>query len=259
MTLDVDVVRLSPNHSLGQPSGKKVVVHATRSGVSMNPSEFEGTLNWFSMPVSQVSAHGLIGRDGRIARIVPDSQTAWHAGQHNAEAWGWELEQGVESDGFTLKQMESWAVVARYYVDVFGVAPQHITDISESGFIGHEETPQGIAVGKSDPGSGFMWQAFIAELNAEPEPLPELEPPAEEEEMAKLIKGSGKAVWVYNGLAKRLLKGPDLADERKAWGDVIVLSDDTIASIPNVGTSTGGLTAEETVEASQEAMRRGTG
>lgn len=173
MTFAPDVVSLSPNHSPGQPSGKKVIVHATRSGVSHNPSEFEGTLNHFANPASQVSAHGLIGRDGRIARIVPDSQTAWHAAvrypdgrviEHNTTCWGWELEQGVESDGFTIKQMESLARVGRYYVDVFGVAPQHITDISKSGFIGHQETPQGLAVGKSDPGSQFMWQAFISSL-----------------------------------------------------------------------------------------------
>lgn len=164
MTFTPDVISLSPNHSPGQPSGKKVVVHATRSGISMNPREFEATLNWFGRESSQVSAHGLVGRDGRIARIVPDSQTAWHAGIHNPDMWGWELEQGVESDGFTIKQMESWAIVARYYVEKFGVAAQHITDISKSGFIGHQETPQGISVGKSDPGAGFMWQAFISLL-----------------------------------------------------------------------------------------------
>lgn len=173
MTFTPDVISLSPNHSPGQPSGKKVVVHATRSGISMNPREFEGTLNHFANPASEVSAHGLVGRDGRIARIVPDSQTAWHAAvrypdgrviEHNTTCWGWELEQGVESDGFTIKQMESWAVVARHYVVEFGVKPQHITDITKSGFIGHQETPQGIAVGKSDPGSQFMWQAFIASL-----------------------------------------------------------------------------------------------
>ncbi len=167
MTFTPDVVSLSPNRSPGQPSGKKVVVHATRSGISMNPSEFPGTLNHFANPASQVSAHGLVGRDGRIARIVPDSQTAWHAGIHNPDMWGWELEQGVGSDGFTIKQMESWALVARYYVEEFGVAPQHITDISKSGFIGHDETPQGVAVGKSDPGSGFMWVAFISSLEGD--------------------------------------------------------------------------------------------
>lgn len=195
MTLDVDVVRLSPNHSPGQPSGKKVVVHATRSGVSMNPSEFDGTLNYFARTSSQVSAHGLVGRDGRIARIVPDSQTAWHAAirypdgrviEHNTTCWGWELEQGVESDGFTIKQMESWAEVGRYYVEEFGVEPQHITDINESGFIGHEETPQGISVGKSDPGAGFMWRAFIASL---------------EEDMS-LVNANG-AIYALGAMGKR--------------------------------------------------------
>lgn len=157
-----DVTSSSPNQSAGQPS-KRVIIHATRSGVSMNPSEFNGTLNWFASPASQVSAHWVIGRDGRKARVVPDNAIAWHAAEHN-DAFGIELEQGAESDGFTEKQVDSLLEISRHYIVEYGVEPVHIQDITQSGFVGHQETPQGLRVGKSDPGSLFNWGAFIASL-----------------------------------------------------------------------------------------------
>ncbi|KKM05735.1 hypothetical protein LCGC14_1751050, partial [marine sediment metagenome] len=102
-----DLVRLSPNYYNRPPRGGVVIIHATRSTVSMNPSEFEGTLNYFSDRNSEASSHWVIARDGRKARVVPDNLQAWHAAEDNAIAWGIELEQGVESDGFPLMQMES--------------------------------------------------------------------------------------------------------------------------------------------------------
>ncbi len=111
----------------------------------------------------------------------------------------------------------------------------------------------------SCPSGRNPWNAKFKLINKWEAPPP-LEPPAEEEEMAKLIKGpTKKATYTYNGMTKRLLLGTNLADHERLFGEAEVVSDDTIQSIPNAGTSTGGLTAEETVEASQEAMRRGTG
>ena len=210
----------------------------------MNPTEFEGTLNHFANPASEVSAHGLIGRDGRIARIVPDSQTAWHAGIHNPDMWGWELEQGVESDGFTLKQMESLAIVGRYYVDVFGVAPQHITDINLSGFVGHQETPQGISVGKSDPGSQFMWQAFISSL--EDRMLDD----DDKRYLASLMRG---LVWaIGTGHMTNAMKNGD-----PGWEPPKDL-DDVLQAIAGIQAGSG-LTEEEAKEAAKQAAREGTG
>jgi hypothetical protein len=53
----------------------------------------------------------------------------------------------------------------------FGVAPVHTLDVTKSGFIGHEETPQGIRVGKDDPGSQFDWANFIQLLKEEDTPM----------------------------------------------------------------------------------------
>ena len=175
-----DLVRLSPNYNNRPPRGGVVIIHATRSTVSMNPSEFEGTLNYFSDRNSEASSHWLIGRDGRKARVVPDNLQAWHAAEDNAIAWGIELEQGVESDGFPLMQMESLIEVSRDYV-AMGVPAQRIYTTSAKGFVGHQDTAQGKRFGKSDPGGGFAWNAFIAALE-EDEMTPE-----EKAELQRLI------------------------------------------------------------------------
>jgi N-acetyl-anhydromuramyl-L-alanine amidase AmpD len=170
--IEPDVTRLSPNFSASPPTQRLVVIHATRSGKSMNPTEFEGTLNWFSRTDSQVSAHWVIGRDGKKARVVSDGQQAWHAGEHNV-GWGIELEQGVSDDGFTKKQLASLLDVCAGYVLDFGVPPVHTLDAGQIGFIGHEETKQGKRVGKSDPGPKFDWNDFIADLKRRTAPTPD--------------------------------------------------------------------------------------
>jgi N-acetyl-anhydromuramyl-L-alanine amidase AmpD len=169
--IEPDVTRLSPNFNASPPTQRLVVIHSTRSGTSNNPSEFEGTLNWFSRTDSQVSSHWVVGRDGRKARVVSDGQQAWHAGEHNV-GWGIELEQGVSSDGFTKKQLDSLVEICAGYVMDFGVPAVHTLDAGQTGFIGHEETRQGKRVGKSDPGPTFPWDEFIEDLKQATAPSP---------------------------------------------------------------------------------------
>ncbi len=159
------MTRLSPNVNVAPMPGttKTLIVHCTRSGVSMNPSEFTGTLNYMSQ-IGTVSSHWVISRDGVKARVVYDSKQAWHAGGDNDNCWGIELEQGVEHDGFTLPQLDALVAVCAGYVTDFGVPIIHCADSHEPGFIGHQETAQGMTYGKSDPGSLFSWPWFITAL-----------------------------------------------------------------------------------------------
>lgn len=166
-----DRISTSPFSNPYPVAGTHVVIHATRSGQSMNPNELEGTLNWFKNPTAEVSAHWLVGRNGQKIRIIPDSRQAWHAGEHNAAMFGIELEQGVSADGFTPPQMAALAAICRGYVSDFGVAPVHTRIVTKGGFIGHEETIQGRRVGKTDPGPNFDWDFFVAMLQPQqPEP-----------------------------------------------------------------------------------------
>ena len=66
----------SPHFDL-RPAGAVVdtiVLHHTAG------SSLEGTVRWFAMPESQVSAHFTVGRDGSIVQHVSTYQRAWHAG-----------------------------------------------------------------------------------------------------------------------------------------------------------------------------------
>jgi len=66
----------SPNHSSragATPSG--AVFHYTGAG------SHRGTIRWFQMPESEVSAHVVIARDGDATQMVPFGRAAWHAGR----------------------------------------------------------------------------------------------------------------------------------------------------------------------------------
>lgn len=167
--LNVDLTDLSPNvNNASMPAScRTVIIHCTRSGVSMNPSEFVGTLNYMRRS-GTTSSHLVIGREAnQTARVVPDNRQAWHAGEDNDNAWGIEICQGVEVDGFTEEQLLQVIIAGRHYVEL-GVPLRHAANSTEGGFIGHQETAQGKSFGKSDPGRFFPWEWFIAALQEEP-------------------------------------------------------------------------------------------
>lgn len=56
-----------------------IVLHDTASGLSD-----AGPIDWLTNPISKVSAHVVIGRDGKITQLVPFNVKAWHAG---VSAW----------------------------------------------------------------------------------------------------------------------------------------------------------------------------
>lgn len=65
----------SPNVG-GALKPEYIVLHDTASG--LNDS---GSISWLTDKKSKVSAHIVIGRDGRITQLVPFNVKAWHAGQ----------------------------------------------------------------------------------------------------------------------------------------------------------------------------------
>lgn len=164
-----DLVRLSPNINDAPMPGttRTVLIHCTRSGTPMNPTEFIGTLNYMSRP-GTTSSHWVVSRDGEKARVVNDNKQAWHAGTDNDNAWGIEIEQAAEQDGFTDVQLAAVVDICKGYRDDFNVPPRHATNSTEGGFIGHQETAQGKSFGKSDPGRHFPWQWFIDQLQPAP-------------------------------------------------------------------------------------------
>src|SRR3972149_1333212 len=67
----------SPNFDERRPNF--VIIHATSNDTA------EQALRTLTDPVRRVSAHYLIGRDGRIYQLVDERARAWHAGESK---WG---------------------------------------------------------------------------------------------------------------------------------------------------------------------------
>ncbi len=88
-----------------------IVLHHTAG------STLEGTVRWFAMPESQVSAHFTVGRDGSIVQHVSTYQRAWHAGASldffgrssvNGFSVGIEIDHpGVSGVPYTPEQVEA--------------------------------------------------------------------------------------------------------------------------------------------------------
>ena len=75
--------RPSPNYSSrkGKPV-QCVVMHYTAGGSAT------GTCRWFAMREARVSAHFVVGRDGRVYQCVDLKNAAWHAGVSEAVIGG---------------------------------------------------------------------------------------------------------------------------------------------------------------------------
>jgi N-acetylmuramoyl-L-alanine amidase len=83
----------SDNLDLRKPS--LIVLHHTEM------ASFEAALKTLQTqnPLGRVSAHYLIGRDGRIAQLVPDGARAWHAG---VSRWNGRADLNSSSIGIEL-------------------------------------------------------------------------------------------------------------------------------------------------------------
>lgn len=61
---------------------RRIILHCTAT------NSLASVLNWFHHPESQVSAHYVVARDGKIYQMVRDADKAWHAYGENADSIG---------------------------------------------------------------------------------------------------------------------------------------------------------------------------
>lgn len=136
----------SVNFNMRKP--QYVIIHHTSQG------SVDETLRTFTLERTQVSAHYLIGRDGKVYHLVNDYLRAWHAGlgkwdnitDMNSCSIGIEL----DNDGyapFTNEQINS-------LLDVLTNLKQRF-NIPTANFIGHGDfAPER----KNDPNVNFPWR-----------------------------------------------------------------------------------------------------
>lgn len=106
-----------------------VVLHST-----VEPTT-EGTINIFLNPASQVSAHFVVGRDGRVVQMVPLEKRAWHAGVSTLDGQG-DLNNysvGIEmvnlndgKDPYPDAQVQAVAGIIRFLRAHYTITDDHI-------------------------------------------------------------------------------------------------------------------------------------
>ena len=105
-------------------------------------------------PASEVSAHYLIGSDGRLWRLVPEEMRAWHAG---AGAWGGSGDVNSRSIGVELDNDGASpfpeAQMAALETLLDGLMARW--DIRPAGVIAHSDMAPDR---KGDPGPRFDWR-----------------------------------------------------------------------------------------------------
>jgi N-acetylmuramoyl-L-alanine amidase len=136
----------SPNHGVRRP--QYVILHHTTNATA------EEALATLTSPWSRVSAHYLIGRDGRIHYLVDELRRAWHAG---GSYWGGNRDLnsasiGIELDNdgaepFADAQIEALIELLHDITRRWRLPPQNV--------LGHGDVAPGR---KSDPSAWFPWR-----------------------------------------------------------------------------------------------------
>ena len=150
----------SPNCNVGRrKSISALVVHYTGS------TSLDGTIAWFKSRASKVSAHYVIGRDGRVVQMVHDTDIAWHAGRSamrpalldgdpkkepnvNQFSLGIEL-VGTADSGFTDTQMASFYSLMEILVARYRLVPERI--------VGHLHVAPGRKIDPDGYTGQFNW------------------------------------------------------------------------------------------------------
>ena len=148
-----DVVKPSPNRGTRKARAiKGIVLHATEDA-----GNEAHTISWLCSPKSHASCHMLVGRAGRVTRLVGDQQRAWHAGisrwrgtnDVNSITLGIEIANRNDGEPFTDAQYRRVAEIVAHYCR---------QGLSLDDVVSHKQ----IAAGrKSDP-RGWDWDRFRA-------------------------------------------------------------------------------------------------
>lgn len=141
----------SPNHGPRRPS--LVVLHYTTN------DDAATAIRTLTSPEREVSAHYLVGRDGRIVQLVDETRRAWHAGAAywagnrdvNSASIGIELDNNGH-EPFPAAQVDALLALLADLQARYDIPPENI--------VGHSD----VALGrKVDPGPLFPWRALAGQ------------------------------------------------------------------------------------------------
>jgi N-acetylmuramoyl-L-alanine amidase len=138
--------RPSPNFDLRRPNF--VVIHHTSNSTA------EPALNVLTNPERKVSAHYLIGRDGKLFRLVDEAARAWHAGE---SYWGGQHDLNSASIGIELDNdgLEPFFDAQLQTLLALLADLKSRYNIPAANFLGHADIAPGR---KADPSRLFPWK-----------------------------------------------------------------------------------------------------
>ncbi|WMS41294.1 N-acetylmuramoyl-L-alanine amidase [Acuticoccus sp. MNP-M23] len=145
----------SPNFDVRSGPPDMVVLHYT------DMEDAAGAQAWLCNPESRVSAHYLIGADGKVTQMVREEDRAWHAGvSHwdgssdvNSRSIGIELDSPGHRPGppsFPAAQMAALLTLLEAICSRWSIAPRNV--------VAHSDVAP---LRKIDPGEGFPWSQLI--------------------------------------------------------------------------------------------------
>lgn len=125
-----------------------VVIHHTAQNSTAQ------TLKTFTTPATQVSAHYVIGRDGKVYQMLNDNLRAWHGG---ASKWGNTTDLNSTSIGIELDNNGAEPFAEAQIESLLGVLEtlKKKHSIPTANFIGHSDIAPSRKV---DPNPTFPWK-----------------------------------------------------------------------------------------------------
>jgi N-acetylmuramoyl-L-alanine amidase len=125
-----------------------VILHHTSNDT------LEYALAVLTSPVSQVSSHYLVGRDGKVLQLVDENLRAWHAGE---SWWGGQTDMnsasiGIELDNTGFEPFPAIQIDALLAL-LADIQTRH--NIPRANFIGHADIAP---ARKTDPSTLFPWR-----------------------------------------------------------------------------------------------------
>ena len=135
----------SPNRSGKISAHEYLVMHYTAG------SDFDGSVAWMTQRRAKASAHLVIGRDGRIAQLVPFDRKAWHAGlsRWNGQKGLNRYSIGIELDnaGVLHRQGDDWlSWFGRKIPQAEVVEATHKLDHEPKGWLAYTSEQLGVAM-----------------------------------------------------------------------------------------------------------------
>ena len=141
-------VEARPSPNFGERRPNYVVLHHTSN------SDATRAIATLTRPASQVSAHYLVVRDGRVVYMVDERMRAWHAGE---SYWGGNRDINSASIGIEIdndgKESYAESQIAALLTLLADLKARFT--IPSANFLGHGDVAPGRKV---DPGANFPWK-----------------------------------------------------------------------------------------------------